>query len=253
MRLTVVGCSGSFPGPDSPASCYLIEAEHEGRPYRLLLDLGNGSLGALQNHAELASIDAVALSHLHPDHCLDMCGFYVARKYHPDGPMPVIPVLGPHGAARYLAGAYGIVEPEGMTGEFDFKVWSAGETQRLGPFEIECFEVDHPIEAYSIKVRAAGRTLVYSGDTGPFDALTDFVHGADVFLSEASFREGEDNPPNIHLTGADAGRIARDARVGRLLLTHIPPWHQRSVALAEAAGVFDGEMALAEPGRTYEL
>ena len=86
MRLTIIGCSGSFPGPDSPASSYLLEAEG----FRLLLDLGSGSLGVLQRHVGLYDIDAVCLSHLHADHCLDLCAYYVARTFHPDGPRPRI-------------------------------------------------------------------------------------------------------------------------------------------------------------------
>ena len=94
MRLTVVGCSGSYPGPDSPASCYLLEAEHDdgtgSRTWRVLLDLGSGALGALQRYADPLAVDAVLLSHLHADHCLDLCGYYVLRKYHPSGPQPRI-------------------------------------------------------------------------------------------------------------------------------------------------------------------
>ena len=101
MRLTIVGCSGSYPGPDSPASCYLLEAEHDdgsgSRTWRVLVDLGSGALGALQRYADPLSIDAVLLSHLHADHCLDLAGFYVLRKYHPTGPQPPIPVWGPVG------------------------------------------------------------------------------------------------------------------------------------------------------------
>src|SRR2546425_798448 len=82
MRLTVIGCAGSFPGPDSPASCYLLEAEG----FRLLLDLGNGALGVLQRFAGLFSIDAICLSHLHADHCVDLGSYWVARQYTPDGP-----------------------------------------------------------------------------------------------------------------------------------------------------------------------
>jgi ribonuclease BN (tRNA processing enzyme) len=82
VRLTIVGCSGSFPGPDSPASSYLVEAEG----FRLLIDLGSGALGALQRYASLYEIDAVCVSHLHADHCLDLCDFSVARRFAPDGP-----------------------------------------------------------------------------------------------------------------------------------------------------------------------
>ena len=102
MRLTVVGCSGSYPGPDSPASCYLLEQDDEdGRTWRILLDLGSGALGALHHYADPLTIDAVALSHLHPDHCLDLCGFYVLRKYHPSGAQPRLPVYGPGGEPTY--------------------------------------------------------------------------------------------------------------------------------------------------------
>ncbi len=100
MRLTVVGSSGSYPGPDSPSSCYLLEAEAEGRVWRVLLDLGNGSLGALHQYADPLRIDAVFLSHLHADHCLDLCGYYVMRKYHPRGEQPRIPVWGPDRGSR---------------------------------------------------------------------------------------------------------------------------------------------------------
>ena len=95
MRVTVVGCAGSFPGPDSPASCYLLEAEG----FRLVIDMGNGALGVLQRYAGLFSIDAICLSHLHADHCIDLGAYWVARQYAPDGPQPPIPVYGPRGTA----------------------------------------------------------------------------------------------------------------------------------------------------------
>ena len=74
MRLTIVGCSGSFPGPDSPASCYLVEAAHDGGTFRLVVDLGSGALGHLQRYASLESVDAVVLSHLHADHWFGLPG-----------------------------------------------------------------------------------------------------------------------------------------------------------------------------------
>ncbi|MDT4924242.1 MAG: hypothetical protein QOG01_1955, partial [Pseudonocardiales bacterium] len=68
MKVTVLGCSGSVPGPDSAASGYLIEAEG----YRLLLDLGHGAFGALQRYVQPTDVDAIVISHLHPDHCIDL-------------------------------------------------------------------------------------------------------------------------------------------------------------------------------------
>lgn len=214
MKLTVIGCAGSFPGPDSPASSYLLEAPHEGRTYRILVDLGNGALGALQRSVDdLRDIDAIALSHLHPDHCLDMCGFYVVRKYHPGGEFVPIPVFAPAGAAGYLATAYGIGDEAGMTGQFDFHEWDESAPVELGPFTVSVARVEHPVPAYAVKVTTGGRTLVYSGDTGPTEALSAFLEGVDTFLCEASFVESADNPPHLHLTGAEAGAYARKSVV----------------------------------------
>ena len=121
MRLTVIGCSGSFAGPDAAASCYLVETtdEHD-RTWRVLLDLGSGALGPLQSLADPAGIDAVFFSHLHADHCLDLCGYYVLRKYHPGGALPPIPVWGPTGVARRMAQAYDLPADPGMALEFEF-------------------------------------------------------------------------------------------------------------------------------------
>ena len=110
MKLTVIGCAGSFAGPDSPASCYLLEAPFEGRTYRLLIDLGSGAFGPLQRYSTIRDIDAVAISHLHADHCFDMSGFYVVSRYHPDGAFARIPVHAPEGAGDFLVGAYGVEE-----------------------------------------------------------------------------------------------------------------------------------------------
>src|SRR6202012_3709001 len=133
MRLTIIGCSGSFPGPESPASSYLLEAEG----FRLVLDLGNGALGVVERHASPSDIDAVALSHLHADHCLDMCGYWVARRYAPGGPQPPIPCYAPDRAAERLTLANGL-EPDpgpGMADAFTFRTLTPG-TRPIGPFQV---------------------------------------------------------------------------------------------------------------------
>src|ERR1700721_2646696 len=104
MRLTVVGCSGSFPGPDSAASCYLLEADG----FRLVVDMGNGSLGALQRYTGLFYVDAVCLSHLHADPCVVLYSYSVARTYSPAGPQPAIPVYGPAGPAGRIGLIHGV-------------------------------------------------------------------------------------------------------------------------------------------------
>ncbi|GAB3843499.1 MBL fold metallo-hydrolase [Nesterenkonia populi] len=261
MELTIIGCSGSFPGPESPASCYLVSAEHAGRTWRLLLDLGNGALGALQRHIGLDEIDAVAFSHLHPDHFNDICGLHVVAKWHPVGFGPGrIPVYGPENTARRAAEVYGIDAEPGMAEEFDFRHWAEGRPHTVGPFTITPHGVWHPTpEAYALRIEAAGadgavRTLTYSGDTDACEGLTEAARDVDVFLCEAAFQDGRDEElRGIHLTGARAGQTAADAGAEQLLLTHIPVWTDADTVAEAAAARHSGETLVVQPGATYTI
>ena len=249
MRLTVVGCSGSLPGPESPASCYLLEADG----FRLLLDLGNGAAGALQRYTGLYDIDAVCLSHLHPDHCLDLCSYYVARTYAPGGPRPPIPVYGPAGTGRRMAQAYGQAEHPGMEEAFSFRTL-AEDTWQLGPFAVTTARVNHPVETFGFRFRHSGRVLAYSADTGESPALVRLASQADLLLSEASFLDGPDLPRDLHLTARQAAEHAARAGAGRLMLTHVPPWYDPVRSLEEASAVaYDGPVSLAAPGNSFDV
>lgn len=253
MRLTVIGCSGSYPGPDSPASCYLVETVHQGRTWRVLLDLGSGSLGVLQAYVDPLTVDAVFLTHLHPDHCFDISGYYVMRKYHPAGVQPRIPVYGPKDTGTRMARAYGLPENPGMDEEFDFRVYPEAEPVHFGPFKVQASRVVHPVEAFALKVAHGDSSFVYTGDTGPSAPLVRLAKGSDLLLSEASFREGDDNPEAMHLTGRQAAETAALAGVRTLVLTHIPPWHDKQAAFDEARPAYDGRLELARTGATYDI
>ena len=196
MLLTVVGCSGSVSGPTSPASCYLVQAEEAGATFSLVLDIGPGAFGALYNYLHPSAIGAVGLSHLHPDHCLDLCALYVAAAYSPTAPYPRLPVYGPPGTAERIARAYAApppsqreVTPEEpqLERHFDYRDWSS--EQQIGPFTVRTAEVRHPTPAYATRVTetATGAVLVYSGDTGPNPALVELARGADLLLIESAF------------------------------------------------------------------
>ncbi|HEY0716561.1 MAG TPA: MBL fold metallo-hydrolase [Streptosporangiaceae bacterium] len=252
MRLTIIGCSGSFPGPESPASSYLLEAEG----FRLLLDLGNGALGVLQRYAALASIDAVCLSHLHADHCLDLCSYYVARRYAPGGPLPALPVHAPARAAERMSLAYG-PEPEpdpgpGLAGMFPFTTLTAG-TRAIGPFRVTTARMNHPVETYGFRIEHGGRVLAYSADTGPTGALAELAARADLLLCEASFLTGESDRADLHLTARQAGEAAEQAGVRHLVLTHLVAWNDRGRSFGEAREVFTGALSLAASGQVFEL
>jgi ribonuclease BN (tRNA processing enzyme) len=248
VRLTVVGCSGSLPGPESAASCYLVEAAG----VRLVLDLGSGALGALQNHVSLSDPDAVLLSHLHPDHCLDLCGLYVARRYGPGDARTRLPVWGPPGTADRMANAYGLPVDPGMAEEFDFRPYPDAGFE-VGPFRIRAAPVVHPGTAFGLRVEQAGRVLVYSGDTAPCPSLVELARGADVLVCEAGFPDGTDNPPGLHMTGTEAGEHAQAAGVRSLILTHVPPWGDVARARTHAARAFDGPVELARSGLVVDI
>jgi ribonuclease BN (tRNA processing enzyme) len=249
VRLTVVGCSGSFPAAESACSCYLVEADG----YRLLLDLGSGALGPLQRYGDPYQVDAVVLSHLHPDHCMDLCGYYVARKYRPDGPvLPRLPVYGPAGTAERMARAYGLPPDPGMREQFDFHTLQPGRFE-LGPFTLRVDRMNHPVETFATRVAYDGRSLTYSADTGESDDLVRLAAGTDLLLCEASFLDGRDTVPDLHLNGRQAGEHATRAGAGRLVLTHIPPWTDARQNLVDGSAAFGGPAELARPGSTYEL
>ncbi|UNS97228.1 MBL fold metallo-hydrolase [Streptomyces tubbatahanensis] len=253
MKLTVVGCSGSFPSTESACSSYLVEDDG----FRLLLDMGNGALGELQRHCGLYDLDAIALSHLHADHCIDMCGYFVARYYrHEGGRCGPIPVHGPPGTEQRLTTAYADTPSDSSMSEvFAFRELTAGGTFEAGPFRVGSERVDHPVEAYAFRVEhvASGKVLTYSGDTGPCPNLQRAARGADLFLCEASFTDGKEQIPGLHLNGRQAGQVATEAGVSQLVLTHVPPWTDPQVNLRDAKTAFDGPVEMARPGAVYEL
>lgn len=254
MRLTVLGCSGSLPGPDSPSAGYLVRAEG----FALALDLGNGTLSALQRHLDPFEVGALALSHLHPDHCADATGLLVYLRYHPEPPpgWQKLPVYGPSETASRLAAASAPSAAElartDLSDVFDIRSLD-GAAVKLGPFELTSAPVAHPCESYALRVRYDDTTLVYTGDSGPCDSLVELATGADMLLAEATWTDDPSRPPGLHLSGRQAGQLASDAGVGRLLLTHLAPWTDPATILTEARTTYPGPVELAAPNRTYAL
>lgn len=253
VKLTIIGCAGSFPGPDSPCSAYVVEAEG----FRLLIDFGSGSLGALQRHIDPHSIDAIMLTHLHADHVLDACTYVVMRRYAPGAPFPRIPIYGPRDTEARLMEAYGGAGEEHIAPSLrDVYAFHpmAPSTFDLGPFGVTVDLVSHPVETYGVRITHNGRSLAYSSDSGPCDALVRLAQHSDLFLCEASYLEGRDNPPNVHLTGKEAGEHATKAGVGKLVLTHlVTAWGSEERTYEEAASAFNGPIDLARSGAVYQI
>ncbi|MFC0527917.1 MBL fold metallo-hydrolase [Phytohabitans kaempferiae] len=248
MRLTVLGCAGSFPGPESACSAYLVEEDN----FRLLIDFGSGSLTALQRYASLRAVDAILLTHLHCDHMLDACTYVVVRRYDPAGPLPPIPVYAPAGAPDRIAAAYS-QEESTVDDVYTFYGLQPG-TFPIGPFTVTVDRVNHPVETYGVRLESKGRVLTYSSDTAPCDALLRLALGADLFLCEASYLDGMDNPPDLHLTGREAGEVATKAGVGQLLLTHlVSAWGSEADTFEAASSAFTGPLEIVRPGSRYDI
>ena len=251
----MLGCSGSLCAPDNPASGYLLK--RAGTP-AVAMDFGPGVMGAVQRHANPAELDLV-ISHLHPDHCLDIPGLLVWRRYHPSAPSSQRNLLyGPEDTATHVgeAGADHSGNFDDITDTFDFRVLTAGAKFTAGGFDFEAFDMVHPCEAYGFRVTDpdGGGVLAYTGDTAWTENLIDLARDADVFLCEATWcGDGSDMISGMHLDGAEAGRAARLAGAKHLVLIHIPPYGDPEAAMAAARTEFDGPISLATPGMEFNI
>jgi len=252
VEITVLGCSGSVVGPDSPGSGYLLRAP-DTPP--LVIDFGPGVLGALQRYIDPSSVH-VLLSHLHGDHCLDMPGLFVWRRYHPSPPDGKALMYGPSDTWLRLGAAsspYG-GQIDDCSDIFDIRHWVDGEPVRLGALTVVPRVVAHPTESYGLRITdPAGASLASRGDSAYCKAEVDLPRGADVFLCEASWTHSHERPAQLHMSGTEAGRAAAEAGVRELLLTHIPPWTSREDVISEAKAEFDGPVHAVVSGETFDI
>jgi ribonuclease BN (tRNA processing enzyme) len=247
MKLTVVGCSGTYPTDESPCSAYLFSAEG----YNLLVDLGPGTFVALQEYIDLHSLDALLLSHFHPDHCVDIFPLYYALRFS-DSFAKRIPVFAPAGAEASLFGFLSGDSREEFARIFELQRIAGGQTLQLGPFDVELSSTNHPIETVAVAVSDSKGTVTYSADTGPGGGFPELAARADVVLCEATYEREGQGPP-IHLASKEAAQIVEKSGAGRLVLTHRFPTCDRDRWLEEAAAVYEGQLEAAIPGLTLEL
>jgi ribonuclease BN (tRNA processing enzyme) len=253
VLLTILGCSGSVPGPGAASSSYLLEADG----FRLVVDFGSGALGEVQRRMNPFAIDALLLSHLHPDHCADVASLAVWRRYQP-APEGLekrrLPLYAPSAAPWRFAAQYAPDEAElaqtDLSDVYDFAALRP-EKFAIGPFQVTAMAVNHECEAYGFRIEHDGKTLAYTGDTGWCDQLVDLASGTDLVMSEASWTDSPDRPKNLHLSGREAGALAARGEARKLLLTHIPPWTDPREIRAEAAAQYFGDIAVAQPGAEY--
>lgn len=238
LTLSVLGCSGSYPGPAGAASGYLVR----GAGATVWMDAGSGTLANLQRHVGLQDVDAVVLTHEHPDHMSDIEGYRVACAYVIE--RTGIPVYAPAGVEQRLS-----TEP-GPT--FDWHTVADGDSVAVGGLSLRFSRTDHPPETLAVRVDGDGRSLGYTADTGPDWSLEALGPEIDLALCEATYLADREGTAG-HLSARQAGAMAAAAGAARLLLTHIWPVVDPAASRAEAEGAYGGPVDLARLNETYPV
>ncbi len=238
LTVTVLGCDGSWTGPGGAGSGYLID---DGAT-TVLVDAGPGTFANLQGVADPASLDAVVVSHHHPDHWSDLFVLDThARR-----------ALGRVGIPLYAPAAVGERSGLAASTSFDWHVVTDGDGMGIGALRVAFHRTDHSFETLAIRLDGAGRVLGYSADSGPGWPLSSLGPDLDLVLCEATYTVEHEGTAG-HMSGRQAGAQAREAGVGRLVLTHRWPSVLAAAVAREAEDAFGREVEQAEIGKVFEL
>jgi ribonuclease BN (tRNA processing enzyme) len=241
LNLTVLGCCGSYPAPSGGGACsgYLVQ----GAGTTVWVDAGSGTLDNLQRHAELHDVDAIVLSHEHPDHWSDLEAYWVAAKY----------VL--------QLGKRTVYAPSGLQAHtyhdakdpwFEWHDVDDGDVVPIGGLTFTFSDTGHGPTTLAMRIDGDGRTLAYSADTPEGWSFAAFGTGIDLALCEATLQAPLEGTSK-HLSARQAGRMSAEAGVDRLLLTHIWPTLDREVSRREGAEAFGGDVEIAVTNERYEV
>ncbi len=244
MKLTVIGFWGGYPKKNGASSGYLLE--HDG--FQLLIDCGSGVLSKLQNIIQPEELDAVLISHYHPDHIADIGVLQHARL--------IQGFLGEKPAALPI---YGHQFDEVEFSRLTYKEITRGIAYNpdipltVGPFQVTFLKTDHPVTCYAMRVEAEGKSLVYTADGSFKDEFIEFSKGANLLLCECNFFGHQNGKSAGHMNSIEAGQFANLAAVDQLVLTHLPQYGELSELLREASTEFTGIIKLADEFLTITL
>jgi ribonuclease BN (tRNA processing enzyme) len=241
LSVTVLGCSGSYAGPGEACSGYLVRSPGA----TVVVDLGSGTLANLQSHVEVADVDALVLTHSHPDHWGDLPILRNAMRY----------VLGLEGLAVYgtaatLAAAVAVsheLEPTLLWTTVD-----ESSTAAVGDQRLRFSRTDHPVETLAVRVDAGGRSLLYTADTGAEWRPGPAGDGVDLLLAEATLPVAQEGAVQ-HLSGRQAGALAREVRAGRLVVTHVSPGLDDEAQRRDAEAAFGGQVDVAATNAVFAV
>jgi len=233
LTLVPVGVGAAYARPGEAQSCYLVRAD--GR--LVCLDLGAGALNRLQRHVAPEDLDALVVTHLHPDHCVDLLSLRVYMAWGP-GAARRLRLLGPPGLRERLCAFAG---EDGLDEAFSFETLAPGPPIDLLPgVRLSLAEVPHLRPTFAVRLDADGASLCYSADCATNPALPALAAGCDLLLCECSFGAADVPSGAQHMNAEQAGAAAREAGAAALLLTHCYPEHDLEAAVAAARRGFDG-------------
>jgi ribonuclease BN (tRNA processing enzyme) len=246
VRLTVLGSCGAWPEAGQACSGFLVE--HDG--FRLLVDAGYAVVPRLLQHVAVGQVDAVFISHGHPDHCADLNPLLRARVLGDDA-LPPLPVYAPPGALDVVLA---LDRPAMLAGGYVLHDLTLGESLDIGPFRARTEPLLHSRPNAGLRLTAGGQVFAYTGDTGPSERVAGLGRGADLLLAEASYVDQVPEDMRHHLSSAQQqGQQAAAAAAKRLMLTHLMPGTDRAAALAAARRWYHGETGAATPGLVMDL
>jgi ribonuclease BN (tRNA processing enzyme) len=246
MRITVLGGCGAWPSAGLACSGFLVE--HGG--FRLVIDLGYAAFPRLLEHTPPHGVDAVLISHGHPDHCADLNPLLRSRALD-DDPPSALPVFAPPGA---LDAVLALDRPGMLDTCYLLHEFVPGARFEIGPYAVATRSLPHWVPNAGIRLTAGGRRLAYTGDTGPCPDITDLARDADVFIAEATYAEEVPEHSAKYLSSArQAGRYAAQAHVSRLLLTHLWPGSDPRDSVNAARRAYDGDITVADSGLVIDL
>jgi len=255
VKLTVLGSSASQPTAGDASSGYLVTGGGSGRDH-VLLDCGGGIIGNLLQHATLQELSAIFISHMHPDHYIDLIAMRYGLRYGEGGVRPIDVYLPPGGARQLQAVSEAISKTQPFFhGALNLHEYEPGMEFTFGALHVSPFQVVHGIPSHGMSVTDGAAQLVYSSDTVMCDELETAARGADVLLAEATLAGGapDHHQPRTHMSAVEAGLIAQHAGVSTLVLSHF--WHtaDRGRAQQEAATVFRGNVIIGRPHVQVEV
>jgi ribonuclease BN (tRNA processing enzyme) len=247
VKIIVLGGCGAWPAAGQACGGYLVE--HEG--FRLVLDPGYATLPRLLTYTAAEQVDAVLISHGHPDHCADLNPLLRARALG-EVPPPALPV---HTLPGAMDAVLALDDPRLLAGACTLREFTAGHRFDVGPFQVDTWALPHFVPNAGMRLTAGGHVLAYTGDTGPSPDIVTMARDADILLAEATVPDrglrARDAP--YLSTARQAGEYGARADAKRLVLTHLWPGTDPSATRAAARRAYPADLHIATPGLTIDL